>query len=45
MGVYQARSQIMNTVDEAAGSVDDYTYIRLCMRVVLCYTYTAYTYA
>jgi hypothetical protein len=41
----EARSQAMNTVGEAAGSVDDYTYIRLYMLIVLCYTHTVNAYA
>lgn len=40
-----ARSQAMNIVGEAADSVDDYTYIRLYMHIVLCYTHTVYAYA
>jgi hypothetical protein len=41
----EARSKAMNTVGEAAGIVDDYTYIRLCLHIVLCYTYTVYAHA
>jgi hypothetical protein len=35
----EGRSQAMNTVGEAVGSVVDYTYIRFYVHIVLCYTF------